>query len=237
MNDETAPAQSLRQSPDDRFAEQLRGFGPVGLLAILAILVSGNVSVGNIVLPLGGVLALLWVRWSHTPWREIGYVRPKSWIGALVVGVVLGVALKFLTKTIELPLLGADPINHTYHYLVGNGAMLPAAAWTTLVAGFGEETVFRGFLFERLGKLFGSRVGAKIAIVLISTLLFASAHYPDQGLSGVEQALVTGLAFGTAFAITGRVFTVMCAHAAYDLTAFAIIYLNLETPVAHLIFK
>jgi membrane protease YdiL (CAAX protease family) len=237
MNDETAPAQSLRRSSDDRFAEQLRGFGPVGLLAMLTILVSGNISVGNVVFPLGGVLALLWVRWSHTPWREIGYMRPKSWIGALVVGVVLGVALKFLTKTIELPLLGADPVNHAYHYLVGNGAMLPAAIWTMLVAGFGEETVFRGFLFERLGKLFGSGVGAKVAIVLITTLLFASDHYPDQGVSGVEQALVTGLAFGSVFAITGRVFTVMCAHAAYDLTALAIIYWNLETPIAHLVFK
>jgi hypothetical protein len=30
---------------------------------------------------------------------------------------------------------------------------------------------------------------------------------------------------------------VMCAHAAFDLTAVAIIYWNLESAVAHLIFK
>jgi hypothetical protein len=29
----------------------------------------------------------------------------------------------------------------------------------------------------------------------------------------------------------------MCAHAAYDLTAVAMIYWNLETRVAHVIFK
>jgi len=29
----------------------------------------------------------------------------------------------------------------------------------------------------------------------------------------------------------------MCAHAAFDLTAVAIIYWNLESAVAHLIFK
>jgi hypothetical protein len=29
----------------------------------------------------------------------------------------------------------------------------------------------------------------------------------------------------------------MCAHAAFDLTAVAIIYLNLESAVAHMIFK
>jgi hypothetical protein len=29
----------------------------------------------------------------------------------------------------------------------------------------------------------------------------------------------------------------MCAHAAFDLTAIAIVYWNLESAVAHLVFK
>ena len=38
-------------------------------------------------------------------------------------------------------------------------AALPAAVYAMIVgAGFGEETVFRGYLFERFGKLFGSGV-------------------------------------------------------------------------------
>ena len=57
------------------------------------------------------------------------------------------------------------------------------------------------------------------------------------GLPGVEQAMITGLVFGTIFAITGRIWMVMCAHAAFDLAAVAIIYWNLETTVAHLVFK
>lgn len=237
MNDEAAPSESPGQPSDDRFAEGLRGFGPIGMLAILAIILSGNVSVGNVALPLGAALVLLWVRLSHTQWRDIGYVRPRSWIGAVIVGVVFGVAFKFLTKAIVMPLLGADPVNHAYHYLAGNQALLPSAVWAMLVAGFGEETVFRGFMFERLGRLLGSGVAAKVSIVLITALLFGLAHFADQGLSGVEQAWVTGLVFGSVFAVTGRIFVLMCAHAAYDLTALAIIYLNLETTVAHLVFK
>ena len=115
--------------------------------------------------------------------------------------------------------------------------MLAAAAWAMIAAGFGEETVFRGYLFERLGKLFGSSVGAKAAIVLLTSGLFALAHYSDQGLAGVEQATVTGLVFGAIFAVTGRIWMLMCAHAAFDLTALAIIYWNLEADVAHLLFK
>jgi hypothetical protein len=42
---------------------------------------------------------------------------------------------------------------------------------------------------------------------------------------------------GTIFAITGRIWLVMCAHAAFDLTALAIIYWNLESKVAHFVFK
>lgn len=49
--------------------------------------------------------------------------------------------------------------------------------------------------------------------------------------------MITGLVFGTIFAITGRIFMLMVARAAFDLTALAIIYWDLETKVAHVIFK
>ena len=47
----------------------------------------------------------------------------------------------------------------------------------------------------------------------------------------------SGLVFGTIFAVTGRIWMLMCAHAAFDLTALAIIYWGLESDVAHLVFK
>jgi hypothetical protein len=53
----------------------------------------------------------------------------------------------------------------------------------------------------------------------------------------VQQATIVGLVFGATFAVTGRIFMLMIAHAAFDLTALAIIYWNLESTVAHLIFK
>ena len=223
---------------DDRFAAGLRGFGPLGIAAILLIVLTGNVFVGKMVLlPVGAVLVLLWTWLSRTPWRGIGYVRPKNWAVTLAVGFAFGIAFKFLMKAIVMPLLGADPINQAYHFLVGNRAMLPAAVWAMIIAGFSEETVFRGYFFERLGKLFGSSLGAKTAIVLLTSALFASGHYADQGLAGAEQAAITGLAFGTIFAVTGRIWMPMCAHAAFDLTALAIIYGDFESKVAHFVFK
>jgi membrane protease YdiL (CAAX protease family) len=191
-----------------------------------------------VVKPLSAILVLLWAWRSHTPWREIGYVRPRSWIGGLAIGIVFGVALKLVVKAIVMPLIVADPINHAFHYLVGNTAALPGMLFLFIIgAGFGEETVYRGYLFERLGKLIGTGVGAKAATVLITTALFALGHYSGQGWPGVAQATMTGLTFGTVFAITGRIWMLMCAHAAYDVASLAIIYWDLESAVAHLIFR
>ena len=230
---EAGPAsRSDDPSSDDPFAKGLRGFGPLGILAIFVI------AAGQLVAPLSAVLVLVWAKRSRTPWREIGYVRPQSWIGGLVVGLAFGLAFKFLMKAIVMPLLGADPINQAYHFLTGNG--LAAAAFVpalTIKAGFGEETFFRGYMFERLGKLFGQSPSAKVLTVLLTSVFFGSLHYFEQGMAGVQQAAIVGLVFGTVFAVTGRIWMLMCAHAAFDLTALAMIYWGLESDVAHLVFK
>ena len=213
----------------DRLAASLRGWGPVGAFATLVILVLGS---------WGGVLVLAWARVSATPWRDIGFVRPRVWTTTIIVGVLFGSALKVVMKMIVLPLFGANPVNQAYQFLAHNPAALPGMILTILVgAAFGEETVFRGFLFERFGRLLGRSAGAKVVILIITSALFAIAHYPSQGLTGVEQAAITGLVFGTIYSISGRIWVPMIAHAAFDLTAVAMIYWNLEYFVAHLVFK
>ena len=228
-----AARQESAPSSGNRLAAGLRGFGPLGILAILVILAGASLTPA-----LAGVLILVWVRLSRTPWREIGYLRPRSWIGDGAVGIVLGVTFKLLMKAVVMPLLGADPINRAYHYLAANPAGVLAFLPTVIVgAGFGEETFFRGYLFERLGKLLGRSPGAKTVIVLATSALFGVVHYPGQGLAGAEQATITGLVFGSIFAVTGRIWLLMCAHVAFDLAAVAIIYLDLETKIAHLVFR
>jgi len=165
-------------------------------------------------------------------------IAAAEWGLIVAVLLVIGSIPFFLGLTIVMPLLGAPSVNQAYHYLVGNRAALPAALFTMIViAGFGEETFYRGYLFERLGKLFGSGKSARVSIVLITAGLFALVHFPNQGLAGAQQAAITGLVFGTIFAISGEIWTLMVAHAAFDLLAVAIIYWDLETRMAHLVFK
>jgi membrane protease YdiL (CAAX protease family) len=225
-------------SPEAQFAAELRGFGPVGIFAILIVLFSGNVELPNIImLPIGAFMVLLWVHLSHTPWSSIGYKKPSSWVATIIIGTIFGIIFKLVMKAVVMPVFPADPINHTYHFLVGNKSLLPAASLAMITAGFGEETVFRGYMFERLGKLFGEGRIAKTWIIIITSMLFGMSHLYDQGMAGAEQATITGLAFGMIFAATGNIWMVMIAHASFDLTALAIIYSGLEERVGHFIFN
>jgi membrane protease YdiL (CAAX protease family) len=200
----------------------------LGVLAIVVIL-AGNL----LVVPLSALLVLAWARLSGTPLSELGFVLPVKWGRTVASGVALGTLLKLVMKAIVMPLLGAPPLNPAYQHLVGNTAALPVMLYLVIVgAGFGEETVFRGYLFERLGKLLPPGVWTKPAIVVLTAVFFGVVHYPEQGMPGVQQATIVGLVFGSIYAATGRIWMLMVAHAAFDLTAVAIIYFDLERAVA-----
>jgi membrane protease YdiL (CAAX protease family) len=218
---------------DDSLERRLRGFGIVGIVAGLIIL-SGNL----LFVPLSGILVLVWALISKTPWRDLGLVRPRSWLGTIAIGIVFGVALKVAMKSIVMPLLGAPPVNGPFHYLAHNLGEIPSMLYVIVIgAGFGEEMVFRGWAFERFGKLLGDSWWAKAVAILITSAWFGQAHYGLQGLVGVQNATVVGLIFGSVFAVTGRLYLLMIAHVAFDLAAYAMIYWDFETAVAHFFFK
>ena len=123
---------------------------------------------------------------------------------------------------------------------------MPAASSATLVIFFSGTPAWR-----TPGTALGARVAHSLARDRVCTTSplrahcrdrhrvrrrVSAVHYRDQGLPGVEQAAFTGLVFGTIFAITTRIWLLMVAHAAFDVTAVVIICWNLEAKVAHLVF-
>ncbi len=169
--------------PDDPFAARLRAFGPTGLTAI-AVVLAGNF----LFAPLSALLALARAQRSRTPFAALGFAPLRHPVTTIVAAIVLGAAFKLLMKAIVMPALGAPPINAAYHFIAGNPAALPGMIFTIVVAaGFGEEVVFRGYFFERLGALLGRSTAAQAAIVVLTAALFGLAHAPEQGLPGVQQ--------------------------------------------------
>jgi hypothetical protein len=154
-----------------------------------------------------------------------------------IVAVAAGALLKLALKIVVLPPLGVPPINAAYQYLTGNAAALPGMIFLVVVgAGFGEELIWRGFLFERLRALLGNGTAARILIVAVTSLLFGLAHFQGQGWPGAVQATFTGAVFGTTFMRLGVIWPVMIAHAAFDLTAVTMIYFGREEWFARLLW-
>jgi membrane protease YdiL (CAAX protease family) len=187
---------------------------------------------------LGALLVLGWLRATRRPLRLIGWVRPRRWLVTVLAGIALGVALKLALKIVIMPLLGAPPLNAAYQHLVGNPAALPGMLATVIfVAGVGEETVWRGYLFERMGAWIGRGATARALTVIVLAALFGLAHVQGQGWPGAEQAFVTGLVFGAIYARTGALPFLMITHAAFDVLAVLIIYSGWEMRLAHLLFR
>jgi membrane protease YdiL (CAAX protease family) len=202
----------------DPFAAELRRFGAIGIGAVLVVL-AGNA----LFIPGSGLLALAW-RWrSRTPWSELGYARSQHPLAEIGAGAAMGSALCFLLRWVVLPGLGIAPRAHPE--LAHNPAAVPAMLYLIFAgSGFGEETTFRGFLFERLGCLLGRRGLARAATLVTASLLFGAAHYLEQGWGGVTQSTLSGLVFGLLYLATGRLWMPMAAHIAFNLTAYALIY-------------
>ncbi len=215
------------------FRSRLGGFGPVGIAAFLVI-----AAISLSLAPIGGLLIILWARLAHIPLKDLGFVRPRSWFGGFVFGVALGVTLKFAMKALVMPLFGAPPVNEVFHHLATDRTQAAIfAAYAIFGAGFGEELIFRGYLFERSARLFGRSALATVATLLVTSAIFAVLHF-KQGLPGIEKAAVVGFVLAATFVANGRrLWPVMVAHAAFDLTALAMILLNMELPVSKLVFR
>lgn len=222
-----------RSTIDQRVAASLTGFGAGGVLSLLLIL--GGVTVG---MPIAGALVLLWAWLSYTPLRELGLKRPRSWLGVIVVGVIAGVGLKLLMKSVVLPYLGAPPTNPAYHELQGDfDRFLIEIPQLIIFAGFCEELVFRGYLINRLQAWMGTSVVSGAAAVLITAAIFGPLHFFMQGYWGALQATIVGILFAGTYLLNGqRLWSLIVAHGAFDVFAFWIIYAGMEEKFAHLVF-
>src|SRR5207244_11672866 len=65
---------------------------------------------------------------------------------------------------------------------------LPGAIYAMIAAGFGEETFFRGYLFERIGKRYGTGPWERAFAVALTSVFFGVAHYTAQGLAGAQRS-------------------------------------------------
>jgi len=151
------------------------------------------------------LLLLGWVslRLRGARWSDVGFRRGPRLRRLVYLGVMGGIVLETFQLTITQPLvvraLGSPPDLRQFADLADD---LPRAAlylvlvW--VIAAFGEELVWRGYVFDRIVGLVG-RVRAPYSVALVITsLLFGLAHF-HQGPPGVVIESVGGLILGAVY--------------------------------------
>jgi hypothetical protein len=172
----------------------------------------------------GGMI--FWLLFLHLVWcrddlPSLGFRRPGL-VADLVVGVLMGIALLGLKVLSDPWLAGLFPprppapeMLRLIHGIALDPLLLLLWLGPVLwigVAGF--EELWRAVVLRRLACAFPGRVGA-IAAVLATSVLMALAH-AYQGPAAILSIGFKSLLMGGYFVASGRVRTLIVAHAVYD---------------------
>lgn len=179
------------------------------------------------------LLAVAWVslRLRGVGWRGVGLGRPVHWPRALGIGALAGVTMELFATFVSVPLLselaGKPPDLAGFRPLVGNLEMvvlLIAVNW--VLAAFGEEMVYRGYLMNRLAGVLPPAAWTWGVSLVVVSAAFGCAH-ADQGLTGMVQEGFAGFLLGLLYLASGRNLTVpIVAHGVSNSLAFILIYFD-----------
>jgi uncharacterized protein len=142
--------------------------------------------------------------------------------------VVLQTASELVIEPLVERVTGAQADLSGFRFLVGN---LPAAlgflvlVW--VLAAFGEELAYRGYVLDRAAALGRRTPAAYLGAVVVVSLLFGVGHY-YQGPAGIVESTVSGLFFGGLYLASGRnLWLPILAHGFSDTIGLVLIYLGL----------
>lgn len=177
------------------------------------------------------LLPLIWVllKIRRERWASIGFSRPANIGIAVAVGVTAGILTELFAVYITTPRIsqffGAAP---TYEDLrgiqdnIGQLAFFIVLSW--VLAAFGEEICFRGFLMKRVALVLGESQFAWIVSLVATSVLFGWGH-TEQGASGWVQEGLSGLLLGILFLANDRkLFVPIVAHGVSNTLAFVLMY-------------
>lgn len=162
---------------------------------------------------------------------DLGLRRPRRWLTVPLWAI--GIFAVFVVAQNLAPLLVApffdlpQPDMSRYDAVRGNAtAALSLAIALPLTAAIPEEILYRGFLIERLARLFAGTRGPAVVAVLVQALIFGSVHF-QWGTGGIIFAAIMGAVWGFAFLLCGRnLWITIIAHSMAHLALVAQLYLS-----------
>jgi uncharacterized protein len=164
-------------------------------------------------------------------WHDVGLSRFRNWKTTFGLGIAAGLALEglelFVTQPFLVRVLKKQPNLEDFRALTGNlkqTLMFIALAW--ILAAFGEEMVYRGYLMNRVADLFNRTRAAWIISLFVVHGAFGLAH-AYQGWTGIIDEGLMGLLLGIIYLRTGRNLSVpIIAHGVSDSIDMVLMFLG-----------
>lgn len=158
-------------------------------------------------------------------WRDIGLRAPANWKKTVAFALIVATVHQLFSTFVLIPFLEQvtdQPIDLTLvDQIQGNLGMLAVSlvvAW--LLAAFGEEMVYRGYLLNRFADLLKPQPVCWLFGYLVSVLLFAWVHQ-YQGVVGIIDTGLSAAVWGGLYFFSGRnLWLPILAHGFYDTIAF-----------------
>jgi membrane protease YdiL (CAAX protease family) len=156
-------------------------------------------------------------------WGDIGFRFPRHWPMLVLIGVGAGALIEaqelYFTQPLLIQFTGRMPDLSDFHGVRGNWKYVwLGVPFIWVLAAFGEEWVYRGYLMNRLADLFGRRWTGWVVAVIAVNVVFGLAHF-YQGPIGMIEAGEDGLLFAFVYFVTGRnLIAPMIAHGIQDST-------------------
>ena len=174
------------------------------------------------------------VSWAATqrPFADLGLRWPERPLRLLVVAVALGAGINAFGRTFLWPTLYRLFGERDLRYLgaiEGNlDVVLALLPLIWLSAAICEEIVYRGFIQQRLERVFGQSVTGNVAAIVITSAIFAANH-AVQGTSGVIQTFIVSCVLGAIFIRSGHnLLLLILLHGVWDTFSVTVMYLGLK---------
>lgn len=177
------------------------------------------------------LLAWISLRLRMVKWKQIGFTRYRTWTMTLLFGIAYGVGLELFDLFGKQPLLtrllGKPPDLSNFPAVRGNlkfALVIIALIW--VLAAFGEELVYRGYLMNRVANFGRGTRAAWIVSLFVISALFGFSHY-QQGLTGIIEEGSDGLILGLIYLGYRRNLAIpIVAHGVCDTIDIALLFLG-----------
>ena len=177
------------------------------------------------------LLGWISLRVRRLDWRQLGFTRYRTWAATLGLGIGCGVGLElfdlFGKQRLLTRLLGKAPDLSGFARVRGQlkfALLIIVLIW--ILAAFGEERVYRGYLMNRMADLGrGSRTAWVVSLTVISCI-FGLTHY-RQGLTGILEEGSDGVILGLMYLGCRRNLSVpIVAHGVCDTIDIVLLFLG-----------